>query len=129
MPRKLVGGWVFRRRGSRFLQIKYPDGKGGWRYESTRSENRRDAQRLADFRAYEASAGVLPSTATFQQVIDALVADARVRGCKVARLAGAARALNSRLEGYRAEDCNYAVWVDYADKRQRGMEKRPTSCI
>jgi hypothetical protein len=110
---------VFRRRGSRFWQIRYPDGKGGLRDESTRSENRRDAQALADFRAYEASAGVLPSTATFEQIIDALVHDAEVRGRKVARPARAARALKAKLAGHRAEACDYAVWLKYAVDREK----------
>jgi hypothetical protein len=35
---KRTGGAVFPRKGTRFLQIKYPDGKGGWRYESARAE-------------------------------------------------------------------------------------------
>jgi len=114
---------VFRRRGSRFWQIRYPDGKGGWRDESTRSENRRDAQALADFRAYEASAGVLPSTATFEQIIDALVHDAEVRGRKVARPARAARALKAKLAGHRAEACDYAVWLKYAVDREKEVSR------
>jgi hypothetical protein len=42
-----------------------------------------------------------------------------VSGRKFARLASAARALKARLEGYRADDCNYAVWLKYARERQQ----------
>jgi hypothetical protein len=91
LRRKRIRAKVFRRRGSRFLQMRYPDGKGGWRDESTHTENRRDAQALADFRAYEASTGMLPSTATFEQIVEALVHDVEVRGRKMARLARAVR--------------------------------------
>jgi integrase len=120
---KRIRAKVFHRKGSRFLQMRYPDGKGGWRDESTHTENRHDAQALADFRAYEASAGVLPSTATFEQIVDALVHDAEVRGRRVARLARAARALKAKLAGHRAEACDYAVWLKYAVDRQKEVSR------
>ena len=123
LRRKRIRAKVFHRKGSRFLQMRYPDGKGGWRDESTHTENRRDAQALADFRAYEASAGVLPSTATFEQIVDALVHDAEVRGRRVARLARAARALKAKLAGHRAEACDYAVWLKYAVDRQKEVSR------
>jgi hypothetical protein len=114
---KRTGGSVFPRKVSRFLQIKYPDGKDGWRYESARTQNRQDAEALLRLRAYEASAGVLPSTATFEQIVDALVHDAEVRGRKAARPAFAARALKAKLAGHRAEAYDYAVWLKYAVDR------------
>lgn len=45
--------------------------------------------------------------------------DASVRGLQTRRLAGAARQLKARLEGYRAEDCDRAVWDKYAAERKR----------
>jgi hypothetical protein len=115
---KHAGGYVFKRGRSPFWQIKYlVDGK--WRHESTHTENKRDAKALLTERVFRASAGTLPGTASFEQVIDALAADARVRGRRAARLSGAARSLKARLAGYRAEDCNYAVWLKYAEERQR----------
>jgi integrase len=87
--------------------------------ESTHTESKRDALALLREKVYLASAGALPGTASFEQIADALVHDAGVRGRKIARLAGAVRSLKARLEGYRAEDCNYAVWLRYADERQR----------
>ena len=104
--------------GSPYWQIKYLVGDK-WRHESTHTESKRDAKALLTEKVFHASAGTLPGTASFEQVIDALVADARVRGRNFARLAGAARALKTRLAGHRAEDCNYAVWLKYADERQR----------
>lgn len=71
--------------------------------------NRRDAEPQLRFRAYRTSTGVLPWTATLEQVVDALVHDTHVRGRKVARLARAARALKLKLAGHRAEACHYAV--------------------
>ena len=124
---KRTGGAVFHRPGSRFWQIKYADGKGGWRYESTHSESRREAEARLRFRAYEASAGVLPSTATFEQIVDALVQDAEVRGRKVARTAFAGRALKAKLAGHRAEACDYAVWLKYAV--DRGKRRAAPPCI
>lgn len=99
-------------------QIKYLVG-GKWRHESSHTENERDAKALLTEKVFHASAGTLPGTASFDQIIDALVADARVRGRKAARLSGAAGSLKARLAGYRAEDCNYAVWLRYAEERQR----------
>ena len=116
---KQVGGSVYKRAGSRFWQIQYlVDGK--WRQESSHTESKRDAEALLREKVFRASVGKLPGTVTFEQVIDALVAEAGVRGLKAAaRLADAARALKARLEGYRAEDCNHAVWLKYAEDRQR----------
>ena len=116
---KRTGGSVYKRKGSRFWQIEYPVGNGKLRQESTHTESKRDAEALLREKVYQVSAGTLPGTASFEQVIEALIADARVRGRKFARLEGAAKALKARLEGRRAEDCNYAVWLKYADERKR----------
>jgi integrase len=124
LRRKQVGGSVYKRKDSRFWQIEYPVCDGKWRQESARTENKRDADALLRSKVYRASAGTLPGTASFEQVIDALVDDARVRGNKAAaRLAGAARALKARLAGYRAEACNYAVWLKYAADREREVSR------
>ena len=56
--------------------------KGGWRYESARTQNRHDAEALLRLRAYEASAGNLPGTATFEQIIERLLDAAKVAGLK-----------------------------------------------
>jgi hypothetical protein len=117
---KSVGGSVFKRPRSPFWQIKYRASDGRWRYESIRTaQSRREAVWWLKQRVFEASTGRLPGTASFEQVIDALMAAARVSSRKVARLAGAARALKARLAGYRAEACDYAVWLKYADERGR----------
>ena len=84
---------------------------------------RRRSKREADWwlkqRVFEASAGRFPGTASFEQIIDALIDDARVSGRNVARLEGAARTLKARLAGYRAQDCDYSVWVKYAAERKQ----------
>jgi integrase len=120
---KRTGGSVFRRRGSRFWQIKYPDGKGGWRYETTHSESRREAEARLRFRAYEASVGMLPSTASFEQIIERLLDAAKVRGLKsVARMARAAKALLAKFEGSRAEQIDGGAWRKFAMERLEQVE-------
>jgi integrase len=95
-------------------------GEGRWRYESIRTaQSRREAEWWLKQRVFEASAGRLPGTASFEQVIDALVDDARVSGRNVARLSGAARTLKARLAGHRAQDCDYSVWIKYAAERRQ----------
>jgi hypothetical protein len=117
---KGVGGSVFKRARSPFWQIKYRMSDGRWRYESIpAAQSRREAEWWLKQRAFEASAGLLPGTASFEQIIDALVDDARVSGRNVVRLEGAARALKTRLAGYRAQDCDYSVWVKYAAERKQ----------
>jgi integrase len=117
---KIVGGSVFKRPCAPFWQIKYRAGDGRWRYESIRTaQSKREAEWWLKQRVFEASAGRLPGTASFEQVLDALVDDARVSGRNVARLAGAARTLKARLAGYRAQDCDYSVWVKYAAERKQ----------
>jgi len=82
-------------------------------------KSRREAEWSLKQRAFEASAGLLPGTSTFEQILDALLDDARVSGRNVARLEGAARTLKARLAGYRAQDCDYSVWVKYAAERKQ----------
>jgi len=113
-------GSVFQRAGSRFLQIKYQVA-GKWKYESTATEDLRTAQRMLAARVYEASAGLLPGTATFDQAVALLLDDARVRGLRsVSRLERASRPLLARLEGTRAKDISHAALVKYAADRRKG---------
>ena len=115
---KRAGGCVFPRKNSRFLQIKYPDGKGGWRYQSARTQNRHDAEALLRLRAYEASAGNLPGTATFEQIIERLLDAAKAAGLKsVARMTRAAKALRKKFEGSRAEQIDGGAWRKFAMER------------
>jgi len=116
---KQAGGSVYKRRGSRFWQIQYIV-NGKWRQESAHTESKRDADALLKEKVFHASAGTLPGTTSFEQVIDAVVDDARVRGNKAAaRIASATRALKVRLAGHRAEACDYSVWLRYAKERQQ----------
>jgi integrase len=87
------------------------------------TENWDEAQALADIRAYEASAGILPGKATFEQIVDALVHDLQVRGRKVARAARAARALKAKLAGHRAEVCDYSIWLKYVVDRETEVSR------
>jgi len=116
---KAAGGSVFKRPRSPYWQIKYRvDGK--WRYESTATEKRADAERLLAFKVYEASAGLLPGTATFELIVEHFLRDASARGLRsVARLRRATRPLLKRLEGYRAEQIDRARWLKYLDERKQ----------
>src|SRR5262249_53076635 len=96
----------------------YLAGDGKWRDESSHTRDKRDAQALLNEKVFYANAGKLPGTASFEQVVDALVLDASVRGLQTRRLAGAGRNLQGRLEGYRAEDCDRAVWDKYVAQRK-----------
>jgi integrase len=117
---KRIGGSVFKRPGSRYWQIKYQVGEGKWRYESTATEDLRTAQRLLAFKVYEASAGLLPGTATFDQAIALLLDDARVRGLRsLSRLERASGPLLARLAGTRAKDVSHAALVKYAAHRRQ----------
>ncbi len=116
---KTVGGSVFKRARSRYWQIKYLV-NGKWRYESTRAQSRREAEHLLAFKVYQASTGMLPGTASFEQLIALLVDDAKVRGLKaVKRIERAGRALCATLSGYRAEHVEHAAWVKYAAQRKQ----------
>jgi integrase len=116
---KRVGGSVFKRERSRYWQIKYQV-NGKWRYETTRIENRHEAERLLAFKVYEASAGLLPGTAMFNQVIEHFLRDARSRELRsVARLERATAQLLKKLDGYRAEKIDRARWLQYLDDRRR----------
>jgi hypothetical protein len=115
---KRAGGSVFKRAGSRYWQIKYRVGKN-WRYETTQTKSLPEAKGILAHKVYEASAGVLPGTATFEQIIELLVNDAKLRGLKaVPRIKRAGAALCRRLEGYRAEQVDYAKLADYAAGRR-----------
>jgi integrase len=120
---KVSGGSLFKRPRSRFWQIKYRVGEK-WRYESTGLEKRSEAERKLAFQVYQASAGQLPTTATFEQIIEHLCLDAKVRGLKsVARIQSATAQLIRRLEGHRAEQINRTHWLKYID--QRSTEAKP----
>jgi len=119
LRRQSSGGSVYKRKRSRYWQIKYPLLDGSWRQESTRAESRREAERLLAFKIYQSSAGLLPGTASFDQVVEHFLRDARIRGLRaVARLERACKRLLERLEGYRAEQIDRAQWLKYLDERQ-----------
>lgn len=82
---KRAGGSVYKRTGSRFWQIKYPVSDDKWIQESTHTESKRDAKAWLTWKVYQASAGLLPGTANFEQIIEHLVNDARVRGLKAVK--------------------------------------------
>jgi integrase len=116
---QLAGGSVFKRTRSRFWQIRYVvDGKS--RDESTGVTSESEARRILALKVHEASAGLLPGTASFEQIIANLEEDAEVRGLKaVNRIKRAGRALCQRLEGHRAEQVGRALWVKYVAERQK----------
>jgi integrase len=116
---KSAGGSVFQRGRSRFLQIKYlVDGK--WRYESAGTTKRAHAERFLSYRVYESSAGLLPGTATSEQIVEHFLRDARLRGLRsTARLERACKQLLKKLAGHRAEQINRALWLKYIDERQQ----------
>ncbi|HTT75206.1 MAG TPA: hypothetical protein VMF50_04415 [Candidatus Binataceae bacterium] len=84
LRRRRAGGSIFKRAGSQHWQLKFPVGDG-WRNESSGTADKRAAQRLLAFKVYQASAGTLPGTATFEQAIELLLNDARVRGLRSVR--------------------------------------------
>jgi len=109
---------LFHRHDSPFWQMRYPDGKGGWRDESSHTENRDEAQALLDFRAYQASAGSLPGTASFEQIIERLLDAAEIAGLKsVGRMARAGKALRAKFEGCRAEQIDNGAWREFVKER------------
>lgn len=114
---KRAGGTLYKRPGSPYWQMEYLLG-GKRRQQSSHTRIKAEANALLRELVYRASAGTLPGTASFEQIIDALVADALVRGCKSNQPGIAARALKQRLQGCRAEDCDYTVWVKYANERR-----------
>jgi len=121
---RAAGGKVFKRSRSPYWQLRYRvDGK--WRDESSQIpfKNRRDAERLLAHKVYEASAGLLPGTASIEQILELLLNDARVRGLKaVGRLERAAKALRAKLAGLRAEQIDQGVWLRYAaDRKAEGI--------
>jgi integrase len=119
LRRRRAGGSIFKRARSSHWQLKYPVGDG-WRYESSGTTDKRTAQRLLAFKVYQASAGILPGTATFEQAIELLLNDARVRGLRsVNRLRRAGRALLANFAGLRAKDVNRSALLKYAADRQQ----------
>jgi len=116
---KSGGGLVFKRPRSRYLQMKYRVGEK-WRYETTGTQDRREAERLLAFKVYEASAGLLPGTATFRQIVEHFIRDARARGLRsVPRLKRATNNLLKKLDGYRAEQIDPSLWLKYLDERKQ----------
>ena len=123
---KAVGGSVFKRAGSAYWQIKYPV-NGKVRYETTRTTDKREAERLLGWKVRQASDGLLPGTASFEQVLDHLLDDARARGLKsVGRMERAAKAMRARLEGYRAEHVDRGVWSKFVAQRLEQGAARDT---
>jgi hypothetical protein len=114
-----IGGFVFKRKRSRFWQIKYRTRNGRWRQESIRTaKSKSDAEWWLKQREYEASAGLLPGTATFEQIIERLLDDAKVRGLKsAARMERAGKALLVKFEGARAEQIDGGAWRKFAMDR------------
>jgi len=114
---KMAGGCVFKRANSSSWQLKYRvDDK--WRYESAYTTDRATAERLLAFKVYEASAGLLPGTATFEEVIAHSIRVARVSQFKsLARMERAAKHLLKHLSGYRAEQVNNKIWTAYMAER------------
>jgi integrase len=115
---KRAGGRVFKRRRSPHWQIRYLVG-GKWRDESIpTAKSRRDAEWWLTQRVFEASAGTLPGTASFEQTIERLLDADKVRGLKsVARMARAGKALRARFEGSRAEQIDGGAWRKFAMER------------
>jgi integrase len=117
---KRAGGRVFKRGRSPYWQIRYLAGDGKWRDESSHTRQKRDAEALLAEKVYQASAGLLPGTATFEGVIAHFLRDARVRGLRsVARLECACKALLNQLAGHRAEKIDRALWLKYLEERQQ----------
>ena len=123
--RERAGGTVFKRAGSSKWQIRYRVGDR-WIDESSGMTDKREAQRWLAWKVYQASTGALPGTAKFDQAIELLLNDARVRGLRgVKRLERATRPLLARLSGMRAKDISHSVLVKYAASRKM-MVARPT---
>lgn len=118
LRRQRAGGSVFKRARSAYWQLKFQVGDG-WRYESSGTTDRREAERLLAHKVYLASAGTLPGTASFEQAIELLLNDARVRGLKsLTRLERAGRPLLVRFDGLRVKDVTRSALIKYAAERQ-----------
>ena len=116
---KRIVGSVFKRARSPFWQIKYPTRDGRWRYESIRTaQSRRDAEWWLRQRMFEESAGLLPGTATFEQIIERALDAAKVGGFKSAgRMTRASKALLAKFEGSRAEQVDRGEWRKFVSER------------
>ncbi|MGO9057376.1 MAG: tyrosine-type recombinase/integrase [Candidatus Binataceae bacterium] len=122
-----AAGSVFRRDRSRYWQIKYKDEKGKWRYETTRATRKAEAQSLLNHRVYEASAGLLPGTATFEQMKQLVIDDAKTRGLRGwTRTQSALVALDAKFGGSRLTDIDYTAALNYAAKR---LETRASGTV
>ena len=78
----------FQARGPPFFQIRYQvDGKS--RDESTGTKIHREAERMLDFKVYEASAGLIPGTATFEKIMEHFLRDAKGPRTEERRAVGA----------------------------------------
>jgi hypothetical protein len=92
-----VKGCVFRRAGSAYWQLKYRIGER-WVYGTSGTTDYREAEKLLSLKQNFAAAGRLPTSSSFEQAIDLMLNDARVRGLRsVSRLERAGRALLARL--------------------------------
>jgi hypothetical protein len=119
LRKERAGGTVFKRAGSPYWQMRY---RVGDRMvdESSHTRDKREAERTRAWKVYLANAGKLPGSAAFEQAIELLLNDARVRGLRsVSRLERAARPLLARLAGMRAKDVSHSVLLDYAAARRK----------
>jgi hypothetical protein len=113
-----AGGTVFKRAGSAYWQFKYRVGDR-WVYERSGTTDKCEARYLLNLKLGFAAAGGLPTNSTFEQAIELLLNDARVRGLRsFSRMSRAGRALLARLEGLRAKDVTHSTLVKYAAGRQ-----------
>jgi hypothetical protein len=96
-----------------------------WVYQSSGKTDRREAERQLGFKLLLAGTTGLPGNERFEQAIELLLNDARVRGLRaVDRLARAGRALLVQLEGLRAKDVTSSTLVKYAAERQGDGTRR-----
>jgi integrase len=116
--RRSRGGKLFKRRGSPYWHLRYRQADR-WIDESSGVTQKAAAQRMLDSKVYQASAGTLPGTASFEQIIEHLILDAEARRRKGApRLARAGTALCGKLRGHRAEQINSTHWLKYIEDRR-----------
>jgi integrase len=115
--RRSVGSVFKRPSAPRFWQIKY-QANGKWHYETTGTEDRREAERILAFKVYLATTGALPGTATFEQIIERLLHAAKDLK-SVARMARAGKALRATFEGCRAEQIDAGAWRKFVTEREK----------
>lgn len=118
LRRQRAGGAVFKRARSGYWQLKFRVGDR-WLYQSSGTTDKREALPQLAFKVYLAGAGRLPGSASFEQAIELLLNDARVRRLRsLGRVARAGQASLGRLEGLRAEDITRSTLLKYAADRQ-----------